>query len=204
MEREREFEAVINPLTEPARADTVGHDETYFRHLAEAIPQIVFITDVHGNVEYYNQYWYTYTGLPVGTYRTEDWIATVHPDDLAHLIAHLDTSRMADHPFEAEYRLRRWDGVYRWHLGRGAPVKDAAGTIIKRFGAAIDITEQKEAAERLRYYAILVERMVDAVITTDTDYLIRGWNPGAERIYGWRADEVDGPPRTGYLAADRR
>jgi PAS domain S-box-containing protein len=191
-EREREFEAVIDPMAAPARTDTVGHDETYFRHLAEAIPQIVFITDVHGNVEYYNQYWYTYTGLPVGTYRTEDWIATVHPDDRARLVAYLATRQAADDPFEAEYRLRRRDGVYRWHLGRGAPVKDAAGNVIKRFGAAVDITEQKEAAERLRYYAILIENMPDAVITTDADYLIRGWNPGAERIYGWQADEVIG------------
>lgn len=54
------------------------------------------------------------------------------------------------------------------------------------------ITEQKQATERLHYYAILVENMPDAVVTTDTDHMIRGWNPGAERIYGWQAAEVIG------------
>jgi PAS domain S-box-containing protein len=189
---ERESETAPSRMTEPAIADIAGQDEAYFQHLARAIPQIVFITDPHGNVEYYNQHWYTYTGLPADTYRTEDWIATVHPDDLPRLLAHRDTAQRADEPFEAEYRLRRRDGVYRWHLGRGVPVKDAAGNVVKRFGAAVDITEQKEAAERLRYYAILVENMPDAVITTDTDYMIRGWNPGAERIYGWLAADVMG------------
>src|SRR4051812_34442274 len=127
-----------------------GQDEAYFRHLADAIPQIVFVSDVHGNVEYYNQHWYTYTGLPPGTYGREDWIATVHPDDLPHLLAHADTIGVGAQ-FQQEYRLRRADGVYRWHLGRGVPIRDAAGNVVKQFGAAIDITEQKEAAERLRY-----------------------------------------------------
>ena len=183
-------DAAPRRATEPP--DAAEQDETYFRHLAEAIPQVVFITDVQGTVEYYNRHWYTYTGLPDGTYRTDDWIATVHPDDLPRLIAYRDSAQMADGSFEAEYRLRRHDGVYRWHLGRGVPIKDAAGNVVKRFGAAVDITEQKEAAERLRYYAILIENMPDAVITTDSDDVIRGWNPGAERIYGWRADEVIG------------
>jgi PAS domain S-box-containing protein len=177
-----ESEVATRRVTGLTGAQSGGQDEAYFRHLAEAIPRIVFITDAQGNVEYYNRHWYSYTGLPAGTYRTEDWVATVHPDDLPRLLAQIDTGEMADQPFEAEYRLRRQDGVYRWHLGRGVPVKDAAGNIIKRFGAAMDITEQKEASERLRYYAILIETMPDAVITTDTDYVIRGWNPAAERI----------------------
>lgn len=187
-----ESEVATRRVTGLTGAQGAGQDEAYFRHLAEAIPQVVFITDAHGNVEYYNQHWYSYTGLPVGTHRTEDWIETVHPDDLPRLLAQIDTGEMADRPFEAEYRLRRRDGAYRWHLGRGVPVKDAAGNVVKRFGAAIDITEQKEAAERLRYYAILIETIPDAVITTDTNYVIRGWNPAAERIYGWQADEVIG------------
>jgi PAS domain S-box-containing protein len=189
---ERKSEAATRRVTERTGAETVHQDEAYFRHLAEAIPQIVFIADVQGNVEYYNQHWYAFTGLPAGTYRTEDWIAAVHPDDLPRLLAQLDIGQSGDRPFEAEYRLRRRDGVYRWHLGRGVPIKDAAGNIVRRFGAAVDITDQKEAAERLRYYAILIDNMPDAVITTDTDYVIRGWNPAAVRIYGWQADEVIG------------
>ncbi len=197
---ERESDVAAGDGAAPA-TQTADQDETYFRHLAETIPQIIFITDLHGNVEYYNRYWYTYTGLPAGTYRVDDWIATVHPDDLAHLVTYRDSAQMADEPFEAEYRLRRWDGVYRWHLGRGVPVKDAAGNVVKRFGIAVDITEQKQASERLHYYAILVENMPDAVITTDTRDVIRGWNPGAERLYGWQADDVIGRPAPDILQA---
>lgn len=189
---EGESQSSLERMAEQNGADATNHDEAYFRHLAEAMPQIVFVTDARGKVEYYNQHWYDYTGFPRGTYRTEDWIAAVHPDDRPAMLARRDADVTTGELFEAEYRLRRHDGVYRWHLGRGVPVKDAAGNVIRRFGAAIDITEQKEAAERLRYYAILVERMQDAVITTDPDLRIRLWNPGAERLYGWKADEVIG------------
>lgn len=189
---EGESQSSLERMAEQNGADATNHDEAYFRHLAEAMPQIVFVTDARGKVEYYNQHWYDYTGFPRGTYRTEDWIAAVHPDDRPAMLARRDADVTTGELFEAEYRLRRHDGVYRWHLGRGVPVKDAAGNVIRRFGAAIDITEQKETAERLRYYAILVERMQDAVITTDPDLRIRLWNPGAERLYGWKADEVIG------------
>jgi PAS domain S-box-containing protein len=175
-----------------AGATVAAQDEAYFRHLADAMPQIVFITDAAGNVEYYNRTWYDFTGLPHGTYHTDDWIAAVHPEDLPRLLAARAANGNNDDPFEAEYRLRRRDGVYRWHLGRGVPIRDDAGKVIKRLGAAMDITAQKEAAERLHYYAILVANMPDAVITTDTDFIIRGWNPGAERLYGWAADEALG------------
>lgn len=174
-------------------------DEEYFRHLAEAMPEIVFITDAAGNVEFYNDHWYTFTGLPRGSYRREDWVAAIHPDDLPRLLARRDANATSDDPFEAEYRVRRWDGVYRWHLGRGVPIKDAKGKVVKRFGAAMDITEQKQAAEQLHYYAILVENMPDAVITTDPEFVIRGWNPGAERLYGWTAAEAIGRNASEFL-----
>jgi PAS domain S-box-containing protein len=183
-------EAALNRVL--ADGASVEQGEGYFRDLAEAMPQIVFITDAAGNVEYYNQYWYTFTGLPSGSRRTEDWITVVHPDDLPRILARRDANLTDATSFESEYRLRRWDGVYRWHLGRGVPIRDASGQVVKRFGAAMDITEQKLAAEQLHYYAILVEHMPDAVVTTDTNFIIRGWNPGAEQLYGWTAAEALG------------
>ena len=189
---ERKPDPTPRHVTELPGPKAAGQDEAYFRHLAEAIPQVVFITDCEARSSITTSIGIRIRVCPAGTYRTDDWIATIHPDDLPRLLAYRDSAQMAEGSFEAEYRLRRHDGVYRWHLGRGVPIKDAAGNVVRRFGVAVDITEQKEAAERLRYYAILIENMPDAVITTDSDYVIRGWNPGAERIYGWQADEVIG------------
>src|SRR6476469_2759494 len=127
--------AALARLTEHLAAGISDQDEGYFRHLAEAMPQIVFIVNADGNVEYYNQHWYTYTGFPAGTYRPDDWVEVVHPDDLPHLRTRRDTEIAGGAPFEAEYRLRRQDGVYRWHLGRAIPVRDAAGKVIRQIGA---------------------------------------------------------------------
>ncbi len=156
--------------------------EEYFRQLVEALPQLIFITGEDGEIEHFNRYWYDYTGLPDSAHGTEDWLGAIHPEDLPRLLIRREQAVRNRESFEAEYRLRRHDGEYRWHLGRSTPLADETGRIIRRFGTATDITEQKTAAEELRYYAILVQHMADAAITTDTRYVIRGWNPAAPAL----------------------
>lgn len=172
--------------TRPAR------DADYFRRLVEALPQVIYIADEAGEIEYFNRHWYDYTGFPATAHGTEDLYAALHPDDVPQLRVRRERAVRTGEPLEVEYRLRRHDGEYRWHLGRSTPLTDGAGTIIRRFGTATDITEQKAAAEDLRYYAILVQHMADAAITTDTRQVIRAWNPAAAELYGWSEDEVVG------------
>lgn len=188
---------VIAPAA-PAAGD---QGEGYFRQLAESLPQMVFITDAAGNVEYYNRRWYEYTGLPAGTFRADDWLDAIRPDDREHVLARGKAARLNGGAFEAEYRLRRHDGTYRWHLGRSTPLFDAQGNLRKGISAATDITAQKDAAEQLRSYALLVESIPDAVITTDPDGVIRGWNPGATRLYGWQPVEAIGRRAADLLRA---
>ena len=57
---------------------------------------------------------------------------------------------------------------------------------------ALDITERKKVEETLRYHAQLVDSVSDAIISTDTNFRITSWNQAAERIYGWKAEEVIG------------
>jgi PAS domain S-box-containing protein len=174
------------------RSDGIAGDDDSFRQLVEALPQIIFIAGADGGIEYFNRHWYDYTGLPASAHDTEDWIAAIHPDDLPGLLRRRDQAVRDGESFEAEYRLRRHDGVYRWHLGRSTPLTDGTGKAIRRFGTATDIAEQKAAAEDLRYSAILVRHMAEAAITTDPRFVIRGWNPAATELYGWAEEEVVG------------
>jgi PAS domain S-box-containing protein len=73
-----------------------------------------------------------------------------------------------------------------------SPIYDEEGRIVAGIVVAYDITERKRAEEKLRYHAYLLENIHDAVIATDEQLLITAWNKGADRIYGWRADEVLG------------
>jgi PAS domain S-box-containing protein len=122
-----------------------------YRSLADAVPLIVWTTDADGRVLTYNQRWYEFTGMV----RDAETAAreVVHPEDVPGMLAHWEGSRDSGEPFELEYRLRRHDGVYRWHLARAAPLRDAAGSVIGWAGTATDIEDRRRDEERQRFLA---------------------------------------------------
>jgi PAS domain S-box-containing protein len=79
----------------------------------------------------------------------EAWLAQVHPDDRDHAQS-MRSATLTAGRLENEYRIVRPDGSVRWVMDRGVPVYDAEGRLIRLLGANVDITETREAAERLR------------------------------------------------------
>ncbi|MEB0280859.1 PAS domain-containing protein [Mucilaginibacter sp. 10B2] len=126
-----------------------------FKFLADSIPQIIWTTKADGTVDYYNQYWFTYSGLTLQETTDQGWIGVMHPDDLEKCVAAWKESFTTGTSFESEYRLKRGhDGVYKWHLGRAQPMKNEDGQIIKWFGSGIDIDEYKKAIELQKRIAL--------------------------------------------------
>jgi PAS domain S-box-containing protein len=98
--------------------------------------------------------------------------------------------------FEAEYRLRRHDGVYRWFIGRNVPLRQD-GTVLGWFGTATDIDDLKQAQTALHEtqerFRLLVEGAQDyAMFLLDVDNRITFWSKGAERVFGWSEQEAIG------------
>ena len=126
--------------------------ERRFRLLADAMPQIVWIANPDGGLEYWNQRWFTYTGLTWEQSQGWDWSRALHPDDLNPCINRWTSALESGEAYEIEYRFKRAsDGVYRWHLARALPIKDLNGHIEKWVGFCTDIEDQKQlqaAAER--------------------------------------------------------
>jgi PAS domain S-box-containing protein len=128
------------------------------RDMAEALPQIVWITDASGVIEYYNRRWFEYSGVAPDDPDPMHWRRFIHPDDTERLLSSWRAAAALGQSWQAEYRLRRADGVHRWHLGQAVPVTDDNGRIIRWFGSATDIDGQKcveaelsrTAAERAR------------------------------------------------------
>jgi PAS domain S-box-containing protein len=128
------------------------------RDMAEALPQIVWIIDASGMIEYYSRRWFEYSGASPHSSDPKHWRGFVHPEDLDRLIASWRDAAALGRPWQAEYRLLRVDGCYRWHLGQAVPVTDSDGRIMRWFGSATDIDGQKcveaelsrTAAERAR------------------------------------------------------
>jgi PAS domain S-box-containing protein len=122
-------------------------NEEHYRFLAEAIPQIVWTTSGAGEVDYFNSRWYDYTGSTPEQSNGWGWEQVIHPEDLSLTQGRWTHSLRTGEPYEIEYRLRRGDGAYRWFLGRGLPLRDASGEIIRWLGTCTDIDDQKRAEE---------------------------------------------------------
>lgn len=124
--------------------------EFSFKTYAEAMPQMAFVADAQGHIIYFNQQWYDYIK---GIKGTEGWgwkdHPIHHPDDLHKTLDRWQYSLQTGDTYEIEYRLRRYDGQFRWHLGRANPIKDPSGKIEFWLGTNTDIHEQKMAEEKL-------------------------------------------------------
>ena len=116
-----------------------------FRVLAEAMPQILWITRPDGWHLHFNQRWMDYTGLTLEESLGHGWMAPFHPDDQPLAAVLWDHATTTGETYEIEYRLRRADHTYRWMLGRALPLRDAAGTIVKWFGTCTDVHDLKLA-----------------------------------------------------------
>jgi PAS domain S-box-containing protein len=116
--------------------------EERYRQLADAMPQIVWTTDPDGKAVYYNRRWYEYTGLAPAKPRGDEWRRIVHPSDLGPTMERRKATLASGEVFEVQYRFRRADGAYRWHLGRAMPIQ-VDGRIESWVGTATDIDDQK-------------------------------------------------------------
>jgi PAS domain S-box-containing protein len=135
-----------------ARPEVVLEDrEREFRSLAEAMPQIVWITRSDGWTTYFNQQWVEYTGLTLEESYGHGWNTPFHPDDRQRAWDAWKNATENEATYSLECRLRRADGTYRWWLIRGVPQRDADGKILQWFGTCTDIEQlQAEIAERRR------------------------------------------------------
>ena len=123
--------------------------EQQYRDLIEALPQLIWVARPDGWVVYFNQKWCAYTGLTLEESCGHGWLHAFHPDDRPRTSTRWKQATETGESYEIEYRLRRADGSYGWVLGRGLPLRDASGQIVKWFGTCTDIDDQKQAEQTL-------------------------------------------------------
>jgi PAS domain S-box-containing protein len=119
--------------------------------IAEILPQLVWTADATGALDYANLRWVEYTGLPVTALAGDGWTSVIHPADLERTSQRWRQAVHTRTPYEITYRLRRHDGVYRWHLARAALLRPGGHEIARWFGTSTDIHDQKryEDSQRL-------------------------------------------------------
>ncbi|MCU7496561.1 MAG: PAS domain S-box protein [Ignavibacteria bacterium] len=128
----------------------ISQSRERFRQMADSLPQMVWSTDPDGNTDYINQRFKEYTGLPEEECFGRKWASIVHPADRQTAAEAWGRCLQQGSVFESTYRLRRWDGEYRWHLNIGLAYKDYKGRVTRWFGSSTDIHERKMAEERIK------------------------------------------------------
>jgi PAS domain S-box-containing protein len=118
------------------------------RAMADAMPHLVWSAGPDGRIEYFNERWYEYTGMPRARDEVADWTLHVHEKDRARVAGAWQRSIATGEPFDVEFRVgRASNGEHRWFLGRALPIRNTGGDIARWFGICTDIDERRRFAE---------------------------------------------------------
>jgi len=143
--------------------ESLAASERDLRAIIDTIPTTAWTTRADGHVDFINQRWLDYVGMTAEQALGWGWRAVVHPDDREAVVEYWRSCIASGKPAEAEARLRRYDGAYRWFLFRANPLRDAAGNICKWYGATIDIDDRKRGEQALLARELSWRQIVDNI-----------------------------------------
>ncbi len=121
-----------------------------YKLLVEKAPIMIWRAAVTMECDYFNETWLAFTGRSMEQERGNGWAEGVHPEDFDHCLKIYTDHFARREQFEMEYRLRRYDGEYRWIFDRGVPYSDSEGNFKGYIGSCIDVTERKAARDALK------------------------------------------------------
>ena len=173
--------------------------ERQFRELLEALPAAIYTTDASGRITYYNQAAVDLSGNrpKLGS---DEWCVSWRlywPDGrpMPHDQCPMAVALKEDRPVRGgEAIAERPDGSRVSFIPFPTPLHDESGALVGAVNMLVDVTELRRAEEAGRWLAAAVECSDDAILTKDIDGVIASWNKGAERLFGYAADEVVGKP----------
>ena len=149
-------------------SQTLTFDE--YRALVEASPVMVWRAGTDAQCNYFNETWLAFTGRTLAQETGNGWAEGVHREDFDRCLAHYLENFAARREFEMEYRLRRYDGVYRWIFDRGVPFQ-VNGEFAGYIGSCVDVHERKEAEAHRRIIISMVAHELRTPMTALQIYL---------------------------------
>jgi PAS domain S-box-containing protein len=126
----------------------LAHEQ--LRLVIDTVPILLASTRPDGSLEFVNQQWRDFLGLSSEEVQGWAWADALHPDDQDRFIGEWRAALASGAPLEAEARMRRADGEYRWLLIRVVPLRHQQGHIVRWYGTSTDIEDRKRAEEKVR------------------------------------------------------
>jgi PAS domain S-box-containing protein len=170
--------------------------ERRYRSFIEVTGELGWTTNAEGEILEDMPSWRNFTGQTYQEIKGSGWSNALHPDDLENALRLWRKAIQEKNKYEIEYRIRRHDGVYRYFMARGVPVFGEDASLREWVGTCIDITERKEAEDKLQEQSVAIASAPDAIYSTNNQFVIRSWNKAAESIFGWKTEEVTGKATT--------
>ncbi|QJE01645.1 PAS domain-containing protein [Massilia forsythiae] len=200
--------AVVVETSAKVQAEArLRESEAKFRAFAQAMPHHVWTAPADGQLDWFNERVYEYSGVAGGALDADGWAALVHPDDLEAVVQRWREAVAAGSRYDVEFRIRRHDGAYRWHLARALPMLDQDGKVTRWIGSNTDIEDQKSTAQALVSLNATLEEQVtsrtaerdriwrlskDLMLIADFEGRLAAVNPAFTATLGWREQEVLG------------
>ncbi|HEV7370076.1 PAS domain S-box protein [Arenibaculum sp.] len=188
---------VFQDITERKSAEqALETRERRLRHIADALPAMVYLMDELGRTTFVNRPTLEFTGRSFDDMQGDRWQEVIHPEDRPGLLDKMRRAAREGTAFEHEYRALTADGSYRWRLNRGQPLRDRRGRHRSIIGVCLDITDRKRAQEELELnrerIRMIIETVPAPIAYIDTEDVIRYANLAYARRFDSGRDDIVG------------
>lgn len=212
-------QALLDELTSLAHHSASDHEmeqpdgalrksEKRFRDMIDVLPAAIYTTDAEGHLTHFNPAAVEFSGR-IPQLGTDEWCVswklyhadgTPMPHDECPMAVALKEGRIVR---GVEAIAERPDGTRVWFTPYPTPLRDADGRVTGGINMLVDITERKRDEDAKAKLAAIVESSDDAIVSKNLNGIITSWNHGAERIFGYTAQEAIGQPVTMLMPPDR-
>jgi PAS domain S-box-containing protein len=209
MRHQRNLDAELNALVRQCNLALDADSEEQVHALLRSLPTAVYTTDAAGRITFYNEAAAALWGCrpKLGS---DEWCGswqlfwpdgTVLPHDQCPMAIAIKEKRAIN---GMEAAAERPDGTRVPFIAFPTPLRDASGKIVGAVNMLVDIAERKRAEETAQFLASIIEHSDDATLTKDVSGIITSWNQGAERLFGYLAEEAIGKPVSILIPPDRQ
>jgi diguanylate cyclase (GGDEF)-like protein/PAS domain S-box-containing protein len=204
-----------NEITERKRLEEVERTNAErFKLVARVTNDIIWDWDIASDHIWWSEGAQAVFGYPAHAFQNgfEDWASRIEPHERARVVDGLFAAMHGgQESWRAEFRFRRQDGSYACVVDQAVFLRDASGTTARLIGSIVDVTEQRraeaarrDAEARNRLQASLLDKAHDAImVVSASDARLTYWNRGAERLFGWTAEEAVGKTMAELLIVNK-